>query len=259
MSEFMAERSLPKPISILMPICNEADIIQDVIAEWHADVMQYAPLGSEMVFDDGASTDGTREMLAELAQTSYPFIRVIHSARDGFAAAARRLYSAASCPLVFFTDSDGQYVPAEFWKLVPHLDRFDLVHGAKVNRQDPVVRRVASACFNGIAEWGFHAGIADVNSAFRLMSRALVDDLLPRIQCMPTLFNAEMLLRAAHSGYRVKQVDVAHRPRQFGVSRGLPPVRFARECYMAYRGLGELRSELARPSSLPNRAVKLAC
>jgi dolichol-phosphate mannosyltransferase len=255
----MLERRLSQPISILMPVCNEADIIRDVIGEWFTEVLQYAPQGSEMVFDDGASTDGTREILGDLARTKYPFIRVIQSVRDGFAAAARRLYSAATCPLVFFTDSDGQYVPAEFWKLVPYLERSHLVHGAKVNRQDPAIRRVASACFNRIAEWGFRTGIQDVNSAFRLMSKSLVDDLLPEVQCMPTLFNAEMLLRAVHKGYRVQQVDVAHRARRYGVSRGLPPARFARECLKAYRGLSELRSELATPTNLAHRPVELAC
>jgi hypothetical protein len=103
---------------------------------------------------------------------------------------------------------------------------------------------VASAGFNQIARSFFGVAIADINSAFRLLPKTMVEDLLPRVHCMPTLLNAELLLRAVASGYSVKQVDVAHRPRAQGESRGLPPARFARECLRAYRGLAQLHREL---------------
>src|SRR5687767_12853364 len=112
-------RKISSPVSILMPICNEADIIEEVITEWVTEVFQYLPPGSEFLFDEAASTDGTREILARLC-VKYPYIKVNYNDRkDGFANAARRLYNASVCPLVFFTDSDGQYAPAEFWKLAP--------------------------------------------------------------------------------------------------------------------------------------------
>jgi hypothetical protein len=226
-----------------MPVCNEAVVIEDVVREWQRDVFLHLPVGSELVFDDGASDDGTLEKL-EALRSELPFVQILRSDRDGFAASARRLYRAARCPLVFFTDSDGQYVAREFWKVAAVFPSGDIAHGAKADRQDPLYRKVASACFNRIAEIQFHAGVADINSAFRLLSKDLVDELLPRVHCMPTLLNAELLLRALDAGYRVAQVDVAHRPRRHGESRGLPPGRFLRECLGAYRGLRQLRREL---------------
>src|ERR1700683_1664765 len=137
------DRSFPHPISILMPICNEVDVLDSLIDEWHRDVMQYLPSGSEMLFDDGASTDGTLEKLDKFQQT-HPYIRVLRSKKEGFAPAARRLYQEARCPYVFFTDSDGQYVPSEFWKIVEGLKGYDIAHGAKVSRKDPMIRLVGS-------------------------------------------------------------------------------------------------------------------
>jgi glycosyltransferase involved in cell wall biosynthesis len=241
---------IPQPVSVLMPVCNEAAVIEGVVREWERDVFRHLPPGSELLFDDGDSRDGTRERLVAL-QAELTFIRILLSPRDGFGASARRLYREARCPLVFFTDSDGQYVAREFWKVAAVFATCDLAHGAKVNRQDPLYRRVASAGFNQLARSYFGVAVADVNSAFRLLSKAMVDDLLPHVHCMPTLLNAELLLRAVAAGYSVKQVDVAHRPRADGDSRGLPPGRFARECLRAYRGLAELRRELriAAPAS----------
>jgi dolichol-phosphate mannosyltransferase len=236
------ERKIRFPVSILMPVCNEADIIEEVIEEWVRDVFSDLPAGSEFLFDEAASTDGTREILARMC-AKYPFIRVTYNDRkDGFANAARRLYMAASCPWVFFTDSDGQYVPSEFWKLAPYAGEFSMIHGAKIGRQDAFFRKVASAIFNRVARFIFDVHYSDINSAFRLTRRELIHELVPQSKCMPTLLNAELLLRTELANYSIKQVRVIHRKRKFGVSRGLPPTRFIRESFDAYRGLLELKA-----------------
>lgn len=242
------------PVSLLMPVCNEADVIRQVLEEWDRDVIRYLPDGSELVLDDGDSTDGTLAILEEMGRC-LPYLRVIRSRRDGFAASARRLYQAARCPLIFFTDSDGQYVPAEFWRLTNYIDQADLVHGAKMHRCDPTFRRIASWGFNCLSRWYFGVRIADINSAFRLMRRAVVEDLLPSVRHMPTLLNAELLLRAVSRGYLVREVGVEHRPRAFGSSRGLPVRRFLKECVRAHRGLVQFRQEL-REGERVVRAVR---
>jgi dolichol-phosphate mannosyltransferase len=237
---------LTEPVSVLMPVCNEVDVIEAVIEEWVADVFQHLPIGSEFLFDEAASTDGTREVL-ERMRAKYPFIKVQYNERkDGFANAARRLYLSASCPLIFFTDSDGQYVASEFWKLTPFVNEFPLIHGAKIGRQDRWFRKFASAVFNHVARFIFDIHYSDINSAFRLMRRELVRELVPRINHMPTLLNTELLLRAEMENYKIRQVHVIHRKRKFGVSRGLPPTRFLREAATAYRGLLKLKSDFRK-------------
>lgn len=237
--------NLADPVSIVMPVCNEADIIEKVIEEWVGDVIQYLPAGSELLFDEAASTDGTREIL-ERMKAKYPFLRVIYNeTKDGFAAAARRLYREAKCPLVFFTDSDGQYVASEFWKLTPYVEKFWIVHGAKIGRQDALFRKIASAIFNRIARFIFDVHYSDINSAFRFVRKTVTNAMLPKLQCMPTLLNAELLLRAEMENYPIKQVRVIHRHREHGVSRGLPPTRYLGECLRAYRGLLRLKAEYA--------------
>jgi dolichol-phosphate mannosyltransferase len=227
-----------------MPVCNEVDIIADVLDEWLAEVLIYLPDSSELLLED-SSQDGTTEILQDYARR-HDFIRVCWHPKDGFFKAAMRAYRRARNPLVFFTDSDGQYVPREFWKLVPDIASFDMVHGVKRSRCDPAYRVAASRCFN----WAAHrlTGFAgsDINSAFRLMHRRVIDGLLDEVRTMPTLLNAELYLRAKHSGFRVKDVDVEHRERRHGVSRGLPGSRFLVECWNAYRGLVQLNRELDR-------------
>jgi glycosyltransferase involved in cell wall biosynthesis len=236
---------LDEPVSVLMPVCNEADVIESVLDEWDTAVMSHCPEGSELLLDDGDSKDGTLEILRS-REKRYPYLRVLRSKREGFAAAARRLYQEAACPLVFFTDSDGQYVADDFWRIAAATGRADVVHGYKAARKDSLVRVGASYCFNALARRAFGLPYHDINSAFRLMSRRAVMDVLPEMGSLRTLFNAELFLRMVARGLTVEEIGVRHRPRTSGTSRGLPPRRFLAECCQAFRGLGALRREFAQ-------------
>lgn len=233
---------LSEPVSILMPVCNEAEVIEEVVEEWVRDVLSHLPHGSEFLMDEAASTDGTRDILTRLSG-KYPFLHVeYHDNKDGFAAAARRLYTRARCPWVFFTDSDGQYVAADFWKLAKYVSRYDIIHGAKIGRKDPLARRIFSILFNKFANFLFEIHFLDINSAFRLMKAVAIRQVLDNVYCMPTLLNAEFLLRAALDNYEIKQVHVLHRPREFGRSRGLPPYRYILEGIHAVKGLLKIKA-----------------
>lgn len=235
---------IPKqPVSIVMPVCNEAAIIEEVVEEWVSEVFKYLPEGSEILFDEAASTDGTREILQRL-QKKYPFIRVtFNPVKDGFAAAAKRLYQGAKCPLIFFTDSDGQYAASEFWKLTSFIEGYDIVHGAKITRQDPIYRRIASAVFNWIVRFVSDVYYSDINSAFRIVKKDVRDALLPKLGAMPALLNAELLLRAEFENYQIKQVFIRHRSRRHGKSRGLPASGFLNDCIKAFRGVHAIKSD----------------
>jgi glycosyltransferase involved in cell wall biosynthesis len=237
---------MKQPVSILMPVYNEADVIEDVVEEWVRDVVRHLPRGSEFIFDEGGSTDGTREILARLAR-KYRFIRVIWNARkEGFAAAARRLYGEARCPLIFFTDSDGQYIAADFWKVARYVPAYDVVHGAKLGRKDPLPRRLFSALFNKAASFLTELHYLDINSAFRLVKADVVREVLPSVRSMPTLLNAEFLIRCALENFEVRQVYVLHRPRKFGRSRGLPAMGYLFEGAKAFKGLLDIKDSYRR-------------
>lgn len=225
------------PVSILMPVCNEAEVIESVIEEWYEEVIQYLPAGTEMIIDEADSTDGTREILNSLCK-KYSFLHVDYrEKKDGYANAIRRLYAKASCPLIFVTDSDGQYIAKDFWILASFIKSYDMVRGAKVGRVDPFGRRLASFIFNKSTHFLFNITYDDINSAFILMRRNVIEELLPQLDCMKTLINTELLLRAELANFRIKQCYVMHRVRRFGISRGLPWHRFVSDSLKALRGL----------------------
>jgi len=239
---------LVHPVSVLMPIFNERDVVEVVVEEWAREVFSFLPQGSEMLFDD-ASDDGTFELLEQL-KLRYPFIRVNRAARDGFDRASKRLYGMAKCRLVFFTDSDGQYLPADFWKvarLMGHLPQGgpDMVHGYKLNRHDPFYRIIGSAIFNKMVKLVIGSNGHDINSAFRLIRKELVDEQVPKLRHVPMLLNSELYIRIEKAGYRIVDVPITHRSRPVGESRSLPLKSFLKHGLRAARGVLALRRELA--------------
>jgi len=232
-----------EPVSILMPVCNEADVIEEVVEEWVNNVIKHLPVGSEFLFDEAASTDGTREILNKL-QKKYSYIGVeFRDEKDGFANATKRLYARAKCPWIFFTDSDGQYIAEDFWKIARFInDDFDLIRGAKIGRKDPLIRRIASGIFNKIIQFLFNVSYLDCNSAFFLIRKNVLSDILNSLISMPTLVNTELLLRLELENYNIKQVYVLHRERKFGVSRGLAPKHFIKQSLGALKGLYSIKA-----------------
>ncbi len=241
--------TLTEPVSILMPVYNEPDIIQSVIEEWHQEVITFLPSGSELLFDD-ASNDRTTQILYNLKKR-YPYIQIHHTERDGFGNAAKRLYIRAKNPLVFFTDSDGQHLPEDFWVLAKamrtsDIDGYDMLHGYKVNRKHPYYQIVGSALFNAFVRFLFSSEGRDINSSFKLIKRSLVQDQVPKLAYVPNFINSELYIRAEKAGYRIHNIPVGHRARYIGESKVSTPVSYFRHGLQSVYGLLALKKNMGK-------------
>ena len=73
-----------------------------------------------IVVNDG-STDATAQILDELARV-YPQLRIVtHQVNRGYGGALRSGFAAATKELIFYTDGDAQYDPAEIEVLWPKM------------------------------------------------------------------------------------------------------------------------------------------
>ena len=101
-----------------------------------------------IVVNDG-SADATGEIADELART-YQQVRVVHHAKNrGYGGALRTGFASATRDLVFYTDGDAQYDPAEMATLWAAFgDGVDLVNGYKICRSDPLHRIVIGRIYH---------------------------------------------------------------------------------------------------------------
>ncbi|MFM0314258.1 glycosyltransferase [Paraburkholderia nemoris] len=108
-----AATSLPEqiPVSVIIPCFNCRDTIGRAVQS----VFLQTCRPQELILIDDCSTDGTRELLGELAQT-YPasWIRVLLQPRNAGPGAARNAaWAAATQPYIAFLDSDDSWHPAK--------------------------------------------------------------------------------------------------------------------------------------------------
>src|SRR5204863_5208672 len=124
-----------------------------------------------IVVNDG-SRDRTRELAEALATDHHPVVRLLnHLDNRGYGAALRTGFRHARGELIFFTDADNQFDVAELKDFLPLMDRYDVMTGFRIDRDDPALRCVISWCWNLLVGAVFHVRVRDVDCAFKLFRR----------------------------------------------------------------------------------------
>src|SRR5450631_2994706 len=147
---------MPQPdqmISVIVPVFNERDNVGPLTDELMP-VLRGLPQRSEVIFVDDGSRDGTAELLDRLA-AEVPEISVVRLRRNfGKAEALMAGFNVAGGDILITIDGDLQDDPREIPRMLAELDKgFDLVSGWKVDRKDPISKRVPSRVFNGVTGW----------------------------------------------------------------------------------------------------------
>src|SRR6266481_1247002 len=113
-------------LSIVVPVYNEAATILASLER-----VQLAPFDKEIIVVDDGSTDGTREILAKIAD---PDIKVFfHRQNRGKGAALRTGFAQATGDYVVVQDADLEYDPQDYATLLEPLlnGRADVVFGSR--------------------------------------------------------------------------------------------------------------------------------
>jgi glycosyltransferase involved in cell wall biosynthesis len=201
-------------ISIVIPVYNEAASLRALWAEI-AEVARREDLDVEVLFVDDGSRDGSWGVISELARQE-ACVRGIRLRRNfGKAAALSAGFGAAQGDVIFTLDADLQDDPAEIPAFLKALDLgLDVVSGWKRRRHDPWHKVGPSRVFNGAVSWLTGVRLHDHNCGLKCY-RAVV---CREVRLYGELHRFIPVLAAAR-GFRVGELEVRHRPRQFGQSK----------------------------------------
>ncbi|MGW7454866.1 glycosyltransferase family 2 protein [Streptomyces sp. NPDC054787] len=188
-------------VDVVLPCLNEAEALPWVLAR--------IPDGWRAVVVDNGSTDGSAEIARGLGAS------VVHEQRRGFGAACHAGLTAAEAEIVCFCDCDASLDPgllAGFARMVQD-GAADLVLGRRRPR--------------GRGAWPLHAraGNLVLSRMLRRRTGLRLHDLGPmraaRREALLGLgltdrrsgYPLQMVVRAADSGWRIREVDVPYLPR----------------------------------------------
>ncbi len=194
----------------------------------------------EVIIVDDGSRDRTGEIADRLA-SEHSEVRAVHNKpNQGYGGALQRGFREATKEWVFYTDGDGQFDFEEIDKLLPLLDRYDIISGYRLNRMDPLMRKINAFGWTTLVNLVFGLWLRDIDCAFKIYPGKLFREI--EMKSKSALIDAEVLARAKRLGYTIGQVGVHHFPRTSGVQTGGDP----RVILQAFKELFRLRKEIRR-------------
>jgi glycosyltransferase involved in cell wall biosynthesis len=201
-------------VSVVLPAYNERDNLAELVPEARA-ALRGAGVTFEVVVVDDGSTDGTADLMRELAAPDVVSVRLRRNA--GKSAALSAGLARAQGEYVVLMDADGQDDPSQIPRLLAALDAdegVDLVTGRRAVRHDRFVKRITSRLYNRATALVTGVEGRDFNSGFKAMRR----DLATGLELYGELHRYIPVL-AQWRGFRVAEVDVQHHERRHGSSK----------------------------------------
>jgi glycosyltransferase involved in cell wall biosynthesis len=207
----------PPGLSVFFPAFNDSGTIASMVIRARQAAAQLTPDYEIIVVNDG-SHDATPAVVEELARV-WPDVRVVHhQVNRGYGAALRSGFAAATKDLIFYTDGDAQYDPAEMTRLWERLtEDVDLVNGYKISRADPLHRIIIGRLYHHTVKLLFGLRVRDVDCDFRLVRRAVFERV--RLERSSGVICLEMMKKIQDTGFRIAEVPVHHYHRAYGRSQ----------------------------------------
>ncbi|MFA6107702.1 MAG: glycosyltransferase [Candidatus Latescibacterota bacterium] len=211
---------LPCRLSVLIPVYNERFFAEELLERALA-----APLPEgverELVVVDDCSTDGTAEILAQVAARHPEQVRLHHHVvNQGKGAAVRTALAQATGTICLIQDADLEYDPREYAALIrPILDGdADVVYGS---RFAPAERRrvlhywhsLGNRLLTGLSNLFTDLDLTDMETCYK----AAKTSILRSIPIRSNRFNLEPELTAkfAKRGCRIYEVPISYRGRSY--------------------------------------------
>ncbi len=204
-------------VSVFFPCYNEEENVERTT--------RAAVKACERLFDDFEViivNDGSKDRTGEIADrlaAEIPQVRAVHNSPNrGYGGALQRGFAEATKTYVFYTDGDGQFDFEEMDKLLPMMKKYDIVSCYRMNRQDPLHRRLNAKCWGLLVDALFKIRLRDIDCAFKIYPRSLFEEM--ELHSEGALIDTEILARARRLGYSIGQFGVTHYPRTAGEQTG---------------------------------------
>ena len=237
-------------LSVFFPAYNDAGTIASLVISAVQVAGTLTPDFEVIVVNDG-SGDETPRILDELVRMYPDHVRVVHHAKNrGYGGALRSGFAAASKELVFYTDGDAQYDPAEVKVLWESLrDDVDWVNGWKISRSDPLHRIIIGRLYHHTVKLLFGLKVRDVDCDFRMIRRRVFD--VVRLEKNSGVICLEMMKKFQDAGFRVAETPVHHFHRAHGKSQFFNFPRIVRTAVDAMKLWRVLAGKRQHPKAKP--------
>ncbi len=213
-------------LSVFFPAYNEEENIEQTVKK-AVDVCRSRREIADfevLIINDGSS-DRTG-VIADSLSNKFEEVRAIHHPKNrGYGAALKTGLFSSTKEWIVFTDSDGQFDFSEidkFIKVAQQEDAPDLILGYRMDRADPLIRKVNSKMWGLVVRVLFGLRVRDRACGFKMLKKDVLDK-IEEIETEGAVAEDELLVRANKAGFKFAEVGVTHYPRTAGEQTGANP------------------------------------
>ena len=224
--------SIPK-VSVVMPIYNEMATIEEILLR-----VQAVAIDKELILVDDMSTDGTRDLLVQMAaaasdgsgrftlpesgvELDVSRMRVEMQDRNyGKGAALRRGFELARGEIVLIQDADLEYDPEDWHTLIEPIDkgRADIVYGSRftgagAHRVLYFWHSIGNRFLTLLSNMLTDLNLSDVWTCYKVFRRELLKDLHFTEDRFG--FEVEITAQVAKKGFRIYEIPVDYHGRTY--------------------------------------------
>lgn len=200
-------------VEIVIPVLNEAHVLERSIATLHAYLRANLPYEWRIVIVDNGSTDGTGRVATGICQRhSNVMVRTL--AEKGRGRALRHAWMESTADAVCYMDVD---LSTELHFLNLLLEAVlehghDVATGSRLLRdsrtQRSPFRELLSRSYNWLVRTALQTRFSDAQCGFKALNRAAVQHLVPQVRDESWFFDTELLTLAEKQGFRIADIAV---------------------------------------------------
>jgi glycosyltransferase involved in cell wall biosynthesis len=200
-------------LSVVIPVYNERDTVREILRR-----VQATALASEILIVDDGSTDGTRQVLAELQPQ--PGLRLIlHSHNMGKGAAVRTGIQHASGQVILIQDADLEYNPRDYPLLLKPIEDglADVVYGSRFlgapRRVTMFWHLLANQLLTLATNLLYNSILSDMETGYKVFRAPLIQGL--RLRANRFDFEPEITAKLLKRRARIFEVPISFNPREY--------------------------------------------
>lgn len=197
-------------LSVVMPVYNERATLRAVVERVLA-----VPLDIELLCVDDGSSDGSRDILAEIL-TAHPQVKVIFQPCNmGKGAALRRGIQEATGDFVVIQDADLEYDPSEFPLLLEPLleEKADVVYGSRFLGGGPhrvlyFWHSVGNSILTLLSNCLTNINLSDMETCYKVFRREIIQSIPLEEERFG--FEPEITVKIASRRLRIYEVGISY-------------------------------------------------